>query len=185
MPDPPLTPATGGMSIDATALNPGDVIVTTSRGAVAAVIEAVTSGSVSHVMVYVGDDNIVEAIREGVREVSLTDALNGATLAVAFRRTGITSSAIDTLTANVRSAVGDNYNYWGVIQQLLTEFSGSSWHVPISTDSFYCSQLILTAFASTGFPLLSSGNVTAWPTNLIPTDDFGGSLLEYVGHLVS
>ena len=106
MPDPPLlTPSIGGMSIDASALTAGDVIVTTSRGIVAAAIEAVTSGPVSHVMVSVGDSQIVEAIREGVREISLVDALDDATLAVAFRRTSITSDAINTAVANLRSAV--------------------------------------------------------------------------------
>lgn len=186
MPDPPpLTPSTGGMSIDTSALTAGDVIVTTSRGVVAAAIEAVTSGPVSHVMVSVGDSQIVEAIRDGVREITLTDALDGATLAVAFRRTSITSDAVDNTVANLRSAVGDSYNYWGVIRELLTQFSGSTRQVPIATDSFYCSQLILTAFASSGFPLLASGNVTAWPTNIVPTDDFGDSLLEYVGHLIA
>ncbi|MEL7358308.1 MAG: hypothetical protein AAFN40_17315 [Cyanobacteria bacterium J06560_6] len=183
--DSPLTPDTGGQSIDVTAVTSADVIVTTTNGLVSDIIRAVTSGPVSHVMVSVGNGQVVEAVRDGVREISLRDALLDATLAVVFRRSGISTGGVDTVVANVRSVVGDTYNNWGVVQRLLTEHVGAIREVPIATDSFYCSQLVLTAFDSAGFPLLTSGDISAWPTNLVDVGDFGESLLEYVGHLIA
>jgi len=185
MTDPPLTPATGGRSIGLNALEKGDIIVSTTSGLVSAAIRAATNGPVSHVMAFVGGDRVVEAVRENVREITLSDALNDTTLAVTFRHASITSDGVNTLTANIQSAVGNRYNYWGVILNLLAEHIGSIRRVPIPTDSFYCSQLVLTSFASAGFPLLDQGDVNEWPTAIVPVEGFGGSLLKYVGHLVA
>ena len=180
---PPLTPATGGRLINEQTLKTGDIVVLTTDGLVSDIINTVTDGPVSHVMVSVGNNQIVEAVRDGIRKISLNAALDDATLAVAFRRKSITNSQIDTIVNNVQSAVGESYNYWGIIKRLLTEHVSSTYEVPLPTDSFYCSQLVLTAFASAGVPLLGRGDVSAWPTNIVSFDDFGESLIEYVGHL--
>lgn len=186
--NPPLTPTTGGRMIEPQAVEAGDIVVATTNGLRSAVIRAVTSGPVSHVMVSVGNNKVVEALGEGTREIELDhdvldSAVADATLAVAFRRTSITSSQVNTIVNNVRSAIGDSYNYWGVIQKLLTEHVGVPREVSLPTDSFYCSQLVLAAFASAGVPLLNQGDISAWPTNIVSFNDFGGPLLQYVGHL--
>src|SRR5437016_420646 len=93
MAEVPLSPAVGGRSVGELALEPADIIVSTTGATVSRVIRAATGSPVSHAILYTGNDSVIEAIGEGVVSRSITASLAHATLAVAYRRKALTSGA--------------------------------------------------------------------------------------------
>lgn len=148
LPDPtiPLDPGAGGRSIGLSALKPGDIIVSSGATWTGAVIRAVTSSEVSHVMIYLGPDElgavrVAEAMPPELRYGNLT-AANGATLdqedethalheaslAVAFRhQQGISQEQASVLTTFTEAHLGEKYDLKGVILQPLLSLDLGSW----------------------------------------------------------
>ncbi len=88
--------------ISVNALRPADIICSTTDAAISAVIRAGIGSSVSHCILYVGGSFVIEAVGEGVRRRPLAEAIEGANLAIALRRRG--------LTEQQRSAVLEHAN---------------------------------------------------------------------------
>src|SRR5262249_25793652 len=97
MADIPLAPAQGGRSIPTSVLEPADVIVSTTAAWTSRMIRKATQSVVSHSVLYMGGDEVVEADRYGVIKQSVTESLKDATLAVAYRRKDITDVAVQVI----------------------------------------------------------------------------------------
>ena len=191
---PPLSPPGGGACIIERALRPGDVIVCTTDGFVSRAIRRETDGPVSHAMLYVGEGKVVEA-REfdsadfkhrssRVREVTLDWALRNASLAVAFRRRGLTARGAERLVEAARARIGRPYNYWGVYQQLVCRWSGATYcRFDPPGGAVYCSQLIFNVFEEIDLPLSPGGPFFDDPNQLVRLPANGLRTLDYVGHL--
>jgi uncharacterized protein YycO len=200
--DIPLDPGIGGQSIMTSVLEIGDIILSTTDHITSTVIRVGSGSQVSHAMLYVGQgDQVVEAVGGGVRLVPLADAIADATVAVAFRVPGLTSDQKQIIADKVAAYIGRDYDYVGVVRQgafqihrrvcgLLPDGARQNcenWAGRIdlgrggSTD-FFCSQLVIQAFADAGVPL------TSQPANWSSPQDiaqlfFRDGALAYVGHL--
>ena len=67
-----LDPGVGGQCVGESALEAGDLIVSTTAARVSRGIRTATSSPVSHAMLYVGNGQVIEAIQEGVVERPLS-----------------------------------------------------------------------------------------------------------------
>ncbi len=88
-----LDPGAGGRSIDTRALHMGDIVVSTiKKSVISAGIRAATSSPVSHSILYIGNEQAIEAIADGIVLRSLAQAIEDTTLAVAYRYPEISES---------------------------------------------------------------------------------------------
>ncbi len=74
----PLDIQNGGRSISTKALKAGDIIVSTTDQNISKAIRLVTKSEVSHAILYIGDNKVIESIEEGVSERKIEDALKDA-----------------------------------------------------------------------------------------------------------
>lgn len=183
------------MCISDSALAVADIIVSTTSARVSGAIRLATSSAVSHAMVYVGSGRIIEAIGEGVTERSLGDALGGATLGVAYRRSGLTFGQSAAIVQYVRQQVGHKYDTSGAAgaglraNPVLCIVSGIAACVAAHAgklqrqDRFYCSELVLEAYRIAGVPIVAHLPGVSTPQDIVTA--YGHGTLQYVGHLRS
>lgn len=183
-----LDPSNGGRSITVADLRPGDVIFSTTPSWGSAAIRRFTNnGPASHVRLYIGKGFVIESEPGiGVAPQSVTEAISKDSYDVAFRVEGITSGESDAAVAFAWSQVGKTYSYWGAAAQVMFAMSGRAATVNLGADdgrrrSYFCSELVLAAFAAAGVELATVGNAS--PNGIVPLT-FTGSL-NYVGHLKS
>ncbi|MGL6290332.1 MAG: trypsin-like peptidase domain-containing protein, partial [Silanimonas sp.] len=185
----PLDPGPGGRSISAAALQRGDLIVSTARHPVSYAIRAGTVSSVSHAMLYVGDGHVVEAVGSGVRRVPLATALSGAILAVAYRRSGITSAQAQAVADFAARQVGRPYNYTGaarhavrithpILSRIAEAIARGAGVRRDEAASFFCSELVYAAFEAAHVPLSTTPAADGTPASL---PSLLGGTLGYVG----
>lgn len=194
-PDIPLSPAVGGMSLDHSALRIGDIIVSTTEEAPSIAIRRIGS-PVSHVMLYVGGGQVVEAIGEGVVLRSLSEALAGSYVGVAFRHPNITDQQALMVRDYVGQQIGRPYAYDLILahgryqlgrmacEQLPASLRDRCLATvgPVDTGTgtdqrFICSSLVAQAFAHADAPLLP----IAAAAN--PGDIAQSTALIYLGHV--
>jgi uncharacterized protein YycO len=194
-----LDPGAGGHSIDVRALQMADIIVSTTKSMISARIRGATSSPVSHSILYIGDELVVEAIGDGVVLRTLAQALEDATLAVVYRYPEISDVEAREVRDFVGWQLGKKYNYAGIGQQALHKYdkyciirgpilcralepSGDGSRVDVTKyDRFTCSQLVFSAFRSAGIPLTSTEPSWSQPGDIPFLQSY--RVLEYVGHL--
>jgi uncharacterized protein YycO len=186
----PLDPGAGGMSIDARSLQNADIIVSTTNAKVSKVIRAGTFSPVSHSMLYIGDELIVEAIASGVVLRSIYEAVQDATLAVAYRHPDITDISGLKIRDFVGFQLGKGYNFVGIGQQATYKvcvIGGSivcqiaARNIKIKRDEFFCSELVFAAYKSVGLKLSDVEPNWSEPAH-IPRLSLKKAL-NYVGHI--
>ncbi len=191
----PLTPKNGGgLCLSPSELKAADIIVSTTGATVSGVVRFGTGSPVSHAMLYVGGGNVVEAVGSGVREVPLKSAFNDASLAVAYRMTDLTMREAEAVIRFAKNNVGRAYDKAGAVGAGLAANSPACFllgavvcavvrsgtaSVP---NNFYCSELVLAAFASANRPIINQNPSTSVPQDIIRAYSVGR--LEYLGHLV-
>lgn len=153
-----------------------------------------TGSPVSHAMLYAGNGYVIEAVAGGVRHVPLKDAFNDASLAVAYRMTNLTddegSQVVDFATQQIGKAydgvgaggAGIARNGFACVAAGLVVCVMASAGVVGSANRFFCSELVLAAFASVNKPVSRQRPSTSIP-NDIP-QAYSQGILQYVGHLV-
>jgi uncharacterized protein YycO len=185
----PLDPGAGGRSIGESALSVGDMIASTTSAFISGAIRAASDYPVSHTILYIGDGLVVEAIGEGVVLRSLGASIASATLAVAYRHAAVDDLKALKIKDFVGYQIGKKYNYAGVAQQGIYKacsISGNiacrwvSGKVSFKHDTFFCSELIWSAYASAGVPL-SGKPVWSSPDDLPKLHLI--KALDYVGHI--
>ena len=197
--DIPLDPGIGARSIGVDALEPGDIILSTTTDAGSRVIRMATSSEISHASIYVGDGKVVEALADGVGIKSVGTAIADDSAAVAFRYPNLTPAQKQIICDFAKNAVGKKYDYGVFIDQARFKVApmvcaalppGSravceSWmgKIDIGTstnDTFYCSELVIAAFQAGGVQL-TSGPMAQTPEDIARLRL--NNTLEYVGHL--
>ena len=187
----PLDPGAGGRSIGTSALHSGDIIVSTTRQFASRIIRLGTLSPVSHVMLYVGDGKVIEAVGSGVRETTLAAAIDDSILAVAYRHPQVDATRAAAIVAHARSRVGNPYNVAGVAFQgyrilnplpgAVIEVIGRRLGVEVGqAGAVYCSELVLECFERAGVPLAGSRPAQSTPDAVV---QIARSNLSYVGHL--
>jgi hypothetical protein len=192
----------GGRSITADALEPGDLILSTTEEDISRVIRAATNSPVSHSAVYVGNNQVVEAISDGVILRGLDTALQDDSLAVAYRHRDMTPQKAEQMVQFLRDQARQRrtYDTWGLIQvapgQLARAIcnrledearqrclAGAS-RLRVGTnneDAFFCSELVLEALSRVGLSISSVEPSWSSPDQVLELHYNG--LLDYVGHL--
>lgn len=183
----PLDPGSGGRSIGAGALVPGDLIVSTTDALISRLIQRATASPVSHAMIFAGDvrgePSVIEAVAAGVRSVPLAEALEDASLAVAFRHPDADRQSVRRLLDYAGARVGNRYDSWGVAQQLLCRKAGVLCEVSTENHRWYCSELVLSAYQAARLPLSDGAPRWRAPGDLVRFQP--SARLEYIGHLVA
>lgn len=112
--NPALNPANGGLLVDASALRPGDIILTADNGLQSSGIRLITLSPVSHAAVYMGRidgvDVVAEAVGEGIRQRTVADLLAQEATVVAFRHPQINATQVDRMNVFLAQHVGQKYN---------------------------------------------------------------------------
>lgn len=187
----PLDPGVGGRSIGTSALQAGDLIVSTTRHFVSRVIRLGTLSPVSHVMLYAGAGRVIEAVQDGVRDVPLATAIDDAILAVAYRHPRLDAVRMAAVVAHARSRVGNPYNLAGVAYQgvrimnplptAVIDAIGRRLGVEVGqAGAVYCSELVLESFERAGLPLTNTRPSQSTPDQVA---HIARGTLSYVGHL--
>ena len=197
--DIPLTPETGGQSIGESALEIGDIIVSTTDENVSRVIRHVTGSQVSHAALYVGDGMVVESAGDGVVLTTLRQALADDSVAVALRYPGLTVSQQFMIRDFAGQHLDSGYDYVGIARHLLYRLTGAAcdrfegasraaceagrYQISFGNDDsdrWYCSELVFAAYQHAGVSLATVPH-TSTPQTLVELT----TTLEYVGHLKS
>jgi len=172
-----LDPGVGGCSIGDSALQPADIIVSTTRATVSGVIRVGTRSVVSHATLYAGSGSVIEAIGQGVVSRSLEDALADDALAVAYRSPDLPSSVANAIIKYAAAQIGTPYSIAGAVlssDPIACRLAGPR------PASFFCSQLVIRAYEQGGRPL------TSIPAQCVTPDELATiatRALRYVGHL--
>ncbi|SMC23175.1 Permuted papain-like amidase enzyme, YaeF/YiiX, C92 family [Andreprevotia lacus DSM 23236] len=207
---PGLSPQNGGQLISAAELRPGDIILSAADGITSTGIRLFTLAPVSHAAVYLGDDEIAEAVGEGVRVRKVAEVLADESVVVAFRRNDLSVVQAAEIRRFAEAQVGQRYNYVGVL--LLAPFSLERrlCDLPVlpgmvrdgclrglatiqlgtsNNERFFCSQFVLEAYARAGLPITDANSRWVSPADIMHMrEDDVPSIratqpLVYVGHL--
>ena len=210
--DKTLRPGNGGQLVTADSLRPGDIILTAENGLNSIGIRLITLSPVSHAAVYLGDQQISEAVGAGIRRRSVESLLAEEATVVAFRHPNITAEQANKIKAFTAKYEGQRYNYVGVMLQAPFALERRVCELPLvpslvrdfcirgiaaiqlglgRNDQFFCSQFILEAYRSAGLPLTDADPRLINPGDLLHMRE--GDVpsvkiyqpLQYVGHLKS
>jgi Permuted papain-like amidase enzyme, YaeF/YiiX, C92 family len=148
-------------------LRPGDIILTSRVGLIPAGIQLMTLTPVSHAAIYIGDDQVVEAVLSGVRVRSLQELLAEAVSVVALRYPELSAEQVSDIRAYALRHVGAPFNVIGLllhmpmsIQRVACEMPltplgardacirtvGSIQYLNFGRRQFFCSQFVLQAY---------------------------------------
>jgi hypothetical protein len=208
--NPGLHPQNGGIAIDASALQPGDIVLSAANGITSLGIRVLTLGPVSHASLYVGGSEIAEAVGDGIRRRGVTQLLEEESTVVAFRHPAVRDEHVDLMRSFVDQTVGQKYNLVGVMLQAPFAIDRKLCELPLTpslvrdfclqglgaihlglgrSDRFFCSQFVLEAYKRAGLPLTSADPRLLTPADLLHMREGdvpsvrSHQALQYVGHL--
>lgn len=169
-------------------LRPGDIILTSAPSLTSASIQLMTWAPVSHAAVYIGNDQVVDAVHPGVRVSSMREVLAEADMALAFRYPGLNAEQARDIRAFMLEKVGTQFNYLGVtlhmpfaierklcelplvpsdIRDLCIRIIGGIQHLASSERAFFCSQLVLQAYRHAGVPITDADPRLISPADIL------------------
>lgn len=135
------------------ALEIGDIILTTTNAPVSKAIRTYTKSEISHAMIYVDDYSVIDATDEGVhaRNTQRIFFDDDCAIHVLRLKTPLPQSGMKAVCNFVRSSVGTEYS---IREAVLTAMGGGkSW-----TRKQFCSRLVAQAYASVGRTLVADPN---------------------------
>jgi cell wall-associated NlpC family hydrolase len=205
-----LNPRNGGQLVSASQLKVGDIILSSDNGLNSVAVRLWTLSSVSHASIYMGDDQIIEAVGEGVRLRSIPALLKEEATIVAVRHPHLSVANSAALQAFAKEQVGKKYNYAGILLQAPFSLERRVCELPLvpelvreycirgvaaiqlglsNNDNFFCSQLVLEAYQKAGIPLTNADPRLFNPADLLYMREGDVSSvkikqsLQYLGHL--
>ncbi len=207
-----LTPANGGQRITTAELLPGDIILSSTNGVTSMGIRLLTVSPVSHAALYLGNNDIAEAVGAGIRTRKMADFIADESTIVAFRHPGVRTEHADTMRIFANTHAGKKYNVLGVVLQAPFTLQRQYCELPLvpslvrdacirglaaiqlgvaRNDRFFCSQFVLAAYQEARLPLTTADPLLVSPADLlhmregdVPSVRIAQSL-QYVGHLKS
>jgi len=195
-----LTPANGGRHVTTAELQPGDIILSATNGITSMGIRLLTVSPVSHAALYLGSDDIAEAVGSGESTI------------VAFRHPGVRAEHADTMRSFAQSQAGKKYNMVGIVLQAPFTLQRQYCELPLvpglvrdacirglaaiqlgvaRNDRFFCSQFVLAAYQEAKLPLTTADPLLVSPADLLHMREGDvpsvriEQALHYVGHLKS
>ena len=159
--------------ISQSSLQPGDLILSTSAAWISKEIRGQTRSPVSHVAIYIGDGQVIEAIEGGVTIHSLNNALSDDYYAAAYRVDGLTPDDRQRMVRWLRTQEGRPYDTWGIVGQV----TGASDYIN-EEDAWFCSELTFAAYEHIEKPLTTTSPGDSTPGQILTL-----SGVSYLGHL--
>jgi hypothetical protein len=205
-----LNTRNGGQLISAEQLKIGDIILSADNGLNSTAVRLWTLASVSHASIYIGKNQIIEAVGEGIRLRSISALLQDEATIVAIRHPKFTDANIDALKTFANEQVGKKYNYMGILLQAPFSLERRVCELPLvpelvrdfcvrgvatiqlglsNNDNFFCSQLVLHAYHKAGLPLTDADPRLFNPADLLHMREGDVTsvkireTLQYLGHL--
>lgn len=205
-----LAPGRGGELIDASSLAIGDILLSAAPTLQSAAIQLATLAPVSHALLYLGDGRVVEAVGDGVRVRTLDAVVAEESMVVAFRDPRLTPTQAVAARDWAIGNVGLRYNTVGVLLNAPFVVNRRVCELPLvpgplrdacvrgfamvqlgssRDDRFFCSQLVLQAYARAGAPLTDADPGWMSPADVLHLREGDvaslttGRPLRYVGHL--
>lgn len=134
--------------LDASKLRPGDIILTSDHSGMSQAIQAATRSDISHAMIYVESQSIIDANREGVhaRNTQRLHFPHDCALYVLRPRENLSPAQIEALCLFARGKVGSEYTTIEAVQSV------SPVRLRAGRKQF-CSRLVAQAYAFAGRPL--------------------------------
>ena len=106
--------------ITAPDLKPGDLLFSSSLGVTSFGIRVFSTSSVSHVAIYLGENNVAEATGAGVQIVSLKKAMKHSDKLFVLRVPDLTPQQATEITAFANKIKDSGYNYRGIVELVMT-----------------------------------------------------------------
>lgn len=191
------------MTTSANILRPADIIVSTTNATASSVIRNATGSSVSHAMVYIGNQFVIEAISAGVVKRTLTQALRDATLAIALRRRNLSKQQASDVVKHAEDFVAKKIPYdnigaagsgiatkrGGLLAATACGISLVGCHIGTSEiaknarkenadKAFFCSELVARLFELAGAPITGGS-----PSFTTPRHVRVAANLLYIAHI--
>lgn len=191
-------------------LEPGDILLTADPTFVSASIRAMTFSPVSHAAVYIGDGELVDAMRWGVRVRELDELLAEAAMVLVLRYPELTEEQAAGIREYAMNRSGTGFNFWGItlnipfsLMRRLCELPlvsleprdacirgmGVLNHLAAKETRVFCSQLVLLAYGHAGVRvtaadprLISPADILHMREGDVPSVSIAKHL-RYVGHL--
>lgn len=201
------------VEITDTDLKPGDLLFSSSLGVTSFGIRAFSNASVSHVAIYLGNDEVAEATGAGVQIVSLEQAKKHSDKLFALRVPELTPQQATEIKTFAYQIKNSGYNYRGIVEFIpfmvtrqicsLNPFSADFRQQCVSglakaqlSDAYeekktawFCSEFVTDAFAKAGHPLTLAQSGWISPSDLMHMREGDVAAfkpetqLRYVGHL--
>jgi hypothetical protein len=168
------------------AIVPGDILLSADPTFVSTSIRAMTFAPVSHAAVYIGDGQLVDAMRPGVRLRQLDELLDEAALVLVLRYPDLTAEQAAAISEYALQRTGTGFNFLGVTLHIPFSLArrvcelplvpaglrdscirsvGVLNHLAASESRVFCSQLVLLAYRNAGVSV-----TTADPRLISPAD---------------
>jgi len=205
-----LAPGNGGELVAASALAPGDILLSSVGTLQSLGIQLATFAPVSHALIYLGDARVAEAVGDGVQVRSIRAVLDSEQMVVAFRDPQLTPEQAAAVRSWALAQVGTQYNTVGVVLSAPFVVNRRLCEVPLvpgplrdacvrgfasvqlgasRNDRFFCSQFVLEAYNQAGAPITTADPRWVSPADLLHMRE--GDVpsipatqpLRYVGHL--
>lgn len=193
-------------------LRVGDILLSAAKGLTSAGIRLFTLAPVSHAALYIGGDQVAEAVGDGVRVRSLQEVIDEESMVAAFRNPRVDDVSGERIRDFAQAKVGGQYNYVGVLMQAPFTIERRLCELPMVSetlrdacihglatvqlgksgerdDRFFCSQLVLEAYRQAGVPLTRAEPAWISPADILHMREGDVSSvqidqpLSYVGHL--
>jgi hypothetical protein len=212
MQSPALNPGNGGALVTGDALRPGDIVLTAANSFNSLGLQLATGAPVSHAALYLGNQQVAEAVGDGIRQRTLADLLAEESTVVAFRHPRVTPEHVTGMDRFVQRHLGQKYNTLGIVLQAPFTLERRVCELPLvpslvrdfclrgvaavqlglgTNDRFFCSQFVVEAYRTAGLPLTDADARLINPADLlhmregdVPSVRIHQPLL-YVGHLKS
>jgi hypothetical protein len=169
-------------------LQPGDIILTSVPTLTSVGIQLMTLAPVSHAAIYIGDHQVIEAVRSGVRIRRLDELLAEEAVVLAFRRPELSAEQARNIGAYLLQQVGTDFNYLGIalhvpfavnrklcelplmpsaLRDVCVRAIGGIYHLATSERRFFCSQLVLQAYRHAGVPITDADPRLISPADIL------------------
>lgn len=183
-----IAPMDGDSFLDPAALQPGDILLSSMPGLAAVGIKLMTFAPVSHAAVYVGDGQVVEAVRSGVRVRTIAEVLAEETWVLALRYPDLTREHADRIRDYALDNVGAGFNFTGVTLHIPFSIGRRACELPLlplamrdacirgmglipqiaaGDDRLFCSQLVLQAYRHAGVPITDADPRLISPADIL------------------
>ena len=160
-----------GAALTPADLKPGDILLTAAQTLPSTGIQMMTFAPVSHAAVYIGDGQVVEAVRPRVQVRRVEDLLAEETIALVFRHPDLTAEQAQSMRTFMLAQVGKDFNYFSmylhvptlvvrrlcelplipsVVRDACIKGIGAVHYLAANERQFFCSQLVLQAYRQAG-----------------------------------